>query len=415
MSPMTTFLTALAALNANKLRSGLTLLGIIIGVTAVIALTAIGNGAQETITARIQSLGTNLLFVRPGASTNPFGFAGAAGSAASLTLEDSEALMDPVLASHVVDVAPETSTRQQVVFERENTNTTVLGVTPSYLPVRAYELADGRSITEEDIARRAQVAVLASETAEELFGLRHPVGHTIKIGGRPFEVVGLLEAKGGTGFGNQDDRILVPVSTAYYRLGAQRTAGGEITVQNISVQIASEDVSEAATDQISGILRLRHRITDEDDFTVTSQVETIETLEETTQTFVIFLGAIASIALLVGGIGIMNIMLVSVTERTREIGIRKAMGAKRRDILSQFLVEAVLLSLTGGIIGVGLGYGFTQFFDDVELGGQALNMVFSGDIALLATAVSGAIGLFFGIYPAMQAARLHPIEALRHE
>ncbi|MDE2803354.1 MAG: ABC transporter permease [Chloroflexota bacterium] len=411
---MTTFLTALDALNSNKLRSGLTLLGIIIGVTAVIALTAIGNGAQETITARIQSLGTNLLFVRPGA-TSTFGFAGAAGSAATLTLEDSEALMDPVLASHVVDVAPETSTRSQVVFERENTNTQILGVTPSYLPVRAYELADGRSISDEDIARRSQVAVLASETAEELFGLRQPVGHTIKIGGRPFEVVGLLEPKGGTGFGNQDDRILVPVSTAYYRLGAQRTPGGEITVQNINVQIASEDVSEAATDQISGILRLRHRITDEDDFTVTSQVETIETLEETTQTFVIFLGAIASIALLVGGIGIMNIMLVSVTERTREIGIRKAMGAKRRDILSQFLVEAVLLSLTGGIIGVGLGYGFTYFFDDVELGGQALNMVFSGDIAVIATAVSGAIGLFFGIYPAMQAARLHPIEALRHE
>ncbi|MDE2968730.1 MAG: ABC transporter permease [Chloroflexota bacterium] len=414
MSPMTTFLTALDALNSNKLRSGLTLLGIIIGVTAVIALTAIGNGAQETITARIQSLGTNLLFVRPGA-TSTFGFAGAAGSAATLTLEDSEALMDPVLASHVVDVAPETSTRSQVVFERENTNTQILGVTPSYLPVRAYELADGRSISEEDIARRSQVAVLASETAEELFGLRQPVGHTIKIGGRPFEVVGLLEPKGGTGFGNQDDRILVPVSTAYYRLGAQRTPGGEITVQNINVQIASEDVSDAATEQISGILRLRHRITDEDDFTVTSQVETIETLEETTQTFVIFLGAIASIALLVGGIGIMNIMLVSVTERTREIGIRKAMGAKRRDILSQFLVEAVLLSLTGGIIGVGLGYGFTYFFDDVELGGQALNMVFSGDIAVIATAVSGAIGLFFGIYPAMQAARLHPIEALRHE
>ena len=414
MSPMTTFLTALNALNSNKLRSGLTLLGIIIGVTAVIALTAIGNGAQETITARIQSLGTNLLFVRPGA-TSTFGFAGAAGSAATLTLEDSEALMDPVLASHVVDVAPETSTRSQVVFERENTNTQILGVTPSYLPVRAYELADGRSISEEDIARRSQVAVLASETAEELFGLRQPVGHTIKIGGRPFEVVGLLEPKGGSGFGNQDDRILVPVSTAYYRLGAQRTPGGEITVQNINVQIASEDVSDAATEQISGILRLRHRITDEDDFTVTSQVETIETLEETTQTFVIFLGAIASIALLVGGIGIMNIMLVSVTERTREIGIRKAMGAKRRDILSQFLVEAVLLSLTGGIIGVGLGYGFTYFFDDVELGGQALNMLFSGDIALLATAVSGAIGLFFGIYPAMQAARLHPIEALRHE
>ncbi len=415
MTPLTTFLTALDALNSNKLRSGLTLLGIIIGVTAVIALTAIGNGAQATITARIQSLGTNLLFVQPGATTSQFGFAGAAGSAASLTLEDSEALLDPVLASAVVDVAPETGTRTQVVFERENVNTQVLGITPAYLPVRAYEIEVGRSIDEADIARKAQVAILASETAEELFGLRDPVGHTIRIGSRPFEVVGLLKSKGASGFGTLDDRILVPITTAYYRLGAQRTAGGEITVQRISVQIATEDDSDAATEQISNILRLRHRITDEDDFTVTSQVETIETLEETTQTFVIFLGAIASIALLVGGIGIMNIMLVSVTERTREIGIRKAMGAKRRDILSQFLVEAILLSLTGGVIGVGLGYGFTHFFDDVELAGTALNMVFSNDIAIIATAVSGAIGLFFGIYPAMQAARLHPIEALRHE
>ena len=415
MTPLTTFLTALDALNSNKLRSGLTLLGIIIGVTAVIALTAIGNGAQATITARIQSLGTNLLFVQPGATTSQFGFAGAAGSAASLTLEDSEALLDPVLASAVVDVAPETGTRTQVVFERENVNTQVLGITPAYLPVRAYEIEAGRSIDEADIARKAQVAILASETAEELFGLRDPVGHTIRIGSRPFEVVGLLKSKGASGFGTLDDRILVPITTAYYRLGAQRTAGGEITVQRISVQIATEDDSDAATEQISNILRLRHRITDEDDFTVTSQVETIETLEETTQTFVIFLGAIASIALLVGGIGIMNIMLVSVTERTREIGIRKAMGAKRRDILSQFLVEAILLSLTGGVIGVGLGYGFTHFFDDVELAGTALNMVFSNDIAIIATAVSGAIGLFFGIYPAMQAARLHPIEALRHE
>lgn len=415
MTPLTTFFTALDALNSNKLRSGLTLLGIIIGVTAVIALTAIGNGAQATITERIQSLGTNLLFVQPGASANQFGFAGGLGSAASLTLEDAEALMDPVLASDVVDVAPEISTRAQIVFERENTNTQVVGVTPSYLGVRAYEIADGRPITEADIARRAQVALIAAETAEDLFGLRHPVGHTIRIDGRPFEVIGLLESKGSTSIGTLDDRIFVPITTAYYRLGAQRTAGGEITVQRISVQIASEEVSEAAEEQISNILRLRHRITDEDDFTVTSQVETIETLEETTQTFVIFLGAIASIALLVGGIGIMNIMLVSVTERTREIGIRKAMGAKRRDVLSQFLVEAVLLSLTGGIIGVALGYSFTYFFDDVQLGGTPLNMVFSNDIAIIATAVSGAIGLFFGIYPALRAAQLHPIEALRHE
>ena len=414
MTPLTTFLTALDALNSNKLRSGLTLLGIIIGVTAVISLTAIGRGAQESITSRIQSLGTNLLFVQAGA-TNQFGFSGAQGSAASLTLEDSQALLDPVLAPSVTDVAPETTVFGQIVFERENTNTQVIGITPSYLPVRAYEVEEGRPLTEADLGRRAQVALLGPETAEELFGLREPVGHTIRINGRPFEVVGLLESKGAGGFGNQDDRVLIPITTAYYRLGAQRTAGGEITVQRVSVQIEDEDASDAATAEISSILRLRHRITAEDDFTVTSQVETIETLEETTQTFVIFLGAIAGISLLVGGIGIMNIMLVSVTERTREIGIRKAMGAKRRDILSQFLVEAVLLSLTGGIVGVALGYGITYFFDGVALGTQNLDMVFSSDIAILATAVSGGIGLFFGIYPAMQAARLHPIEALRHE
>ena len=414
MTPLTTFLTALDALNSNKLRSGLTLLGIIIGVTAVISLTAIGNGAQAAITSRIQSLGTNLLFVQAGA-TNQFGFSGAQGSAASLTLEDSQALLDPVLAPSVTDVAPETTVFGQIVFERENTNTQVIGITPSYLPVRAYEIEDGRPLTEADLGKRAQVALLGPETAEELFGLREPVGHTIRINGRPFEVVGLLESKGAGGFGNQDDRVLIPITTAYYRLGAQRTAGGEITVQRVSVQIEDEGASDAATAEISSILRLRHRITAEDDFTVTSQVETIEALEETTQTFVIFLGAIAGISLLVGGIGIMNIMLVSVTERTREIGIRKAMGAKRRDILSQFLVEAVLLSLTGGIIGVALGYGITYFFDGVALGSQNLDMVFSSDVAILATAVSGGIGLFFGIYPAMQAARLHPIEALRHE
>ena len=414
MTPLTTLLTALDALNSNKLRSVLTLLGIIIGVTAVIALTGIGRGAQESITARIEALGANLLFVQPGA-TNTFGFVGLQGSGTSLTLEDSEALRDPVLAPSVVDVAPEITTFGQVVFERENVGTQIVGVTPSYLPVRAYELEDGRPLTESDLARSAQVALLGASTAEDLFGLRHPVGHTIRINGRPFEVVGLLAERGGGGFGNLDDRVLVPVTTAYYRLGAQRTAGGEVSVQRISVQIADEDASAAAVEEISGILRLRHRIVGEDDFTVTSQVETIETLEETTQTFVIFLGAIAGISLLVGGIGIMNIMLVSVTERTREIGIRKAMGAKRRDILSQFLVEAVLLSLAGGVVGVALGYAITHFFDGVELASQPLDMVFSTDIALLATAVSGAIGLFFGIYPAMQAARLHPIDALRHE
>ena len=414
MNFFTTFFTALDALNSNKLRSGLTLLGIIIGVSAVITLMAIGRGAQESITSRIESLGTNLLFIRSGA-TNSFGFSGAQGSAANLTLEDSEALKDPMLAPSVVSVAPETQLRGQLVYQRENSNTRLLGITPEYLPVRSFEVEKGQSITSTHINMAAQVIILGPDVAENLFGLREPVSQTIRVNGRDFEVIGVMKSKGSGGFGNQDDQAYVPISTAYYRLGTQRTPQGEISVQVVNVQVRDDDVTDAAVDEITSILRLRHRITDEDDFTITNQQETIEALEETTNTFVVFLGAIASISLLVGGIGIMNIMLVSVTERTREIGIRKAMGAKRNDILSQFLVEAVLLSLTGGFLGVALGLGLMQVLDGIKFGTTTFNTSFSTNIALLSMAVSGGIGLFFGIYPAMQAAKLHPIEALRHE
>ena len=414
MNFFTTFFTALDALNSNKLRSGLTLLGIIIGVSAVITLMAIGRGAQESITSRIESLGTNLLFIRAGA-TNSFGFSGAQGSAANLTLEDSQALIDPILAPSVVAVAPETQLRGQLVYQRENSNTRLLGITPEYLPVRSFEVEKGQSITSTHINMAAQVIILGPDVVEDLFGLREPIGQTIRVNGRDFEVIGVMKSKGSGGFGNQDDQAYVPISTAYYRLGTQRTPQGEISVQVVNVQVRDDDVTDAAVDEITSILRLRHRITDEDDFTITNQQETIEALEETTNTFVVFLGAIASISLLVGGIGIMNIMLVSVTERTREIGIRKAMGAKRNDFLSLFLVEAVLLSLTGGFLGVALGLGLTQVLDGIKLGTTTFNTSFSTNIALLSMAVSGGIGLFFGIYPAMQAAKLHPIEALRHE
>ena len=414
MNFFTTFFTAMDALNSNKLRSGLTLLGIIIGVSAVITLMAIGRGAQESITSRIESLGTNLLFIRAGA-TNRFGFAGAQGSAANLTLEDSQALIDPILAPSVGSVAPETQLRGQLVYQRENTNTRLIGITPEYLPVRSFEVEEGQSITPTHISMAAQVIILGPDVVEDLFGLREPIGQTIRVNGRDFEVIGVMKSKGSGGFGNQDDQAYVPISTAYYRLGTQRTPQGEISVQTVNVQVRDDDATDAAVDEINSILRLRHRITDEDDFTITNQQETIEALEETTNTFVVFLGAIASISLLVGGIGIMNIMLVSVTERTREIGIRKAMGAKRRDILSQFLVEAVLLSLTGGFLGVALGLGLTQVLDGVKFGSTTFNTSFSTNIAVLSMAVSGGIGLFFGIYPAMQAAKLHPIEALRHE
>ena len=406
MTPYTIITTALVSLGANKLRAGLTLLGIVIGVAAFITLMAIGRGSQESITSRIESLGSNLLFVSP-----PFSFDGSSG----LTLEDAEALADPVFTPTVVNVSPEINTFAQIVYGRTNTSAQVVGVTPSYESVRLSPVESGQFIARHHLDGRATVAVLGSELAQELFGLRDPVGQRIRLNGRQFTVIGVLESKGGTGIGQQDFQALVPITTAYYRLTAQRTTQGGVTVQSITVQVVDEESMDAATRQIDTVLRLRHRITGQSDFTIVNQQELIETVEETTETFVIFLGAIAGISLIVGGIGIMNIMLVSVTERTREIGIRKAVGAKRRDILLQFVAEATILSIGGGGVGVLLGLVLSTVLDGVTLGNQAFQTVNSGDIPILALIVSAAIGLFFGIYPAVRAARLHPIEALRYE
>ena len=414
MNPLTMLRTSFSSIGSNKLRAGLTLLGIVIGVAAVISLMAIGRGAQEVIISRIQSLGTNLLFVRPGA-TSQGGIVAGLGSAATLTLDDAYALLDPVFAPSVVAVAPELSASGQVVAGRENTSTQIRGVTAEYQFVRSFAVGSGQFISSAHVQNRSEVAVLGPRVAETLFGFRDPVGQTIRINGRQFRIIGVLESKGGSALGNQDDQVLVPITTAYYRLASRRTSQGSINVQTISVQAQSSESMDSAIQEIATVLRLRHRITNEDDFTITSQQETIETLEETTNTFVVFLGAIAGISLLVGGIGIMNIMLVSVTERTREIGIRKAMGAKRRDILFQFMTEATLLSLGGGGAGVVLGLALSRLLDGRSLGTQTFQTAFSGDIALLALVVSAAIGLFFGIYPAVRAARLHPIEALRYE
>ena len=406
MSPLAVLRTALSAIASNKLRAGLTLLGVVIGVASVISLMAIGRGSQEAITSRIEELGTNLLFVRPVSSGS---------DSIGLTLQDASALIDPLFAPSVETVAPELSTSGQVVWGRENTRTTIVGVTPEYLDVRGFEVASGEFISGLHVDHNAEVVVLGSAVAETLFGLRDPVGANIRISGRQFTVIGVLESKGGSAGGTYDNQALVPVTTAYYRLSAQRTTQGEISVSSINIQIKNRVSPDDAIDEVSMVLRLRHRITGEDDFTVTSQQETIETLEETTNTFVLFLAAIASISLIVGGIGIMNIMLVSVTERTREIGVMKAMGAKRRDVLFQFLTEATLLSFGGGLVGVLVGSGLSWFLDGRSLMGMSFQTAFSGDIALLAVFVSVAIGLFSGIYPAMRAARLHPIEALRYE
>ena len=414
MNPSTVLLTAVSSLATHKLRAGLTLLGVVIGIAAVITLMAIGRGVQATITQRIESLGTNLLFVRPG-EISQRGVSGGQGSAASLTMEDAAALADPLFAPSVSAVAPELSTTGQVVAGRSNTSTRIYGVTPEYFTVRNFELSSGNFISGGHVRNGSQVAVLGSEVAETLFGLRDPVGQHVRINGRQFDVIGVLESKGGSGWFSLDDQVLVPITTAYHRLASQRTAQGGISVQTINVQVRDVEDMDPAIQEVAMVLRLRHRITGDDDFFITSQQETIEALEETTGTFVVFLAAIASISLLVGGIGIMNIMLVSVTERTREIGIRKAMGARYRDIMLQFISEATLLSLGGGATGVLLGLLLSWLLNGRSLLGQPTQTSFSTETALMAMLVSAGIGLFFGIYPAMRAARLHPIEALRSE
>ena len=403
MSPLQTIRTAIASLEANKLRAGLALLGIVIGVTAVITLMSIGRGATQQITGIIQGLGTNLLFVQP------------EGDDAQLTLGDANALVDPVYAPTVLAAAPEIRSFATLAAGRDNTTAQVVGVTPEYLAARSLDLASGMFIKFTHVDNRDEIIVLGSNVAEQLFQNRDPVGDYVRVNGRRFRVIGLLESQGGSGFGTFDTQVLIPITTAYYRLSGERTTSGDISVSLINVQVRSVDEVDRSIEETGGVLRLRHRITGEDDFTVISQQSTIETLEETTDTLVVFLGVIAGISLLVGGIGIMNIMLVSVTERTREIGIRKAMGAKRRDILFQFVAEATVLSIGGGLLGAALGFAMTNLVDGRSLGNQTFSTSFSLEVAILALAVSAGIGLFFGIYPAARASGLHPIDALRYE
>jgi putative ABC transport system permease protein len=409
VSPLTILATALSSLGTNKLRTGLALLGIVIGVAAVISIMSVGRGAQRDITSNIESLGANLIFVHPSQTPD--------GSVGTLTLQDAYALLDPVAAPAVARVAPELSTSAELVAGKENTFSQVLGVTPDYGAVRNYSVASGRFISPLHVQNVSDVAVVGSQLAEDLYGFRDPVGQTLRIGGRRFTVIGVLEGQGGNN-PFDDYRVMVPITTVYFRLESQRTVQGDITVETINVQAAEGAAIDDAIRQVTATLRLRHRITGEDDFIVNSLEETIQAVQEATETFVIFLGAVAGISLLVGGISIMNIMLVSVTERTREIGIRKAMGAKRRDILLQFVSEATLLSFGGSIVGAIAGLAISKALNGLDLGGageEGFRTVVTGDIVAMAMAVAVAIGLFFGIYPAARAANLHPIEALRYE
>ncbi len=396
-----------SALSGNKVRSGLTMLGIVIGISSVIAMVSIGQGAQGSIQASIQSIGSNLVLVTPGQQRGPgFQVSAGRGSARTLTQEDADAIIKEV--SLAKAVAPEISSRYQVTAKGTNTNTSIIGTTQDYPTVRNVEIDQGSFITEQNTRSLSKVAVLGPTARDDLFGEgADAIGQTIRIKNIEFKVIGITKAKGGSGFNNPDDAIFVPLSSA------QRFLAGDQYVTTISVEAASADSMTDIQQQITDLLLARHHITDPTlaDFSTMNQADIIATASSITQTFTILLAAIAGISLLVGGIGIMNMMLTTVTERTREIGLRKAIGAKKKDISLQFLVEAVMLTFIGGLIGVLLGW--TASFIITQLGILQTQVTISS--VLLAFGVSAAIGIVFGYYPARRAASLNPIEALRYE
>ncbi len=405
--------TALRSLAINKLRSALTMLGIIIGVAAVITLLAVGQGVEAYVRAQFESLGTNVLFIIPG-QLQEGPIAVRTRTPRPLTMGDMAALKDPLRAPSVLEVAAEVERFARLSYRRKETRAQVRGVTLSYFRIRNWNVAEGRLFTPQEMASQTRVVLLGQLTKERLFGENNALGKTVRINNMPFKVIGIMEEKGGGSFGSEDLTAFIPISTAQTRLFRVRTYRGDYTVSIIFVQAVSEDRMESAAQEVAEILRERHdiRYLDEDDFTIINQKDLISIFGDITRVLTIFLGAIAAISLVVGGIGIMNIMLVSVTERTREIGLRKALGATRQDILLQFLIEAVVLSLIGGAIGIGLG--LTGALAVSRLA-QGLTAVVTVEAIALATGFSAAVGLFFGIYPATRAARLHPIEALRYE
>jgi len=408
------FTTALHALSSSKLRSMLTILGVLIGVAAVTSIMSLGRIQQNMQGEAFASLGSNLIYVMPGASS-AMGMRGTMGSAATLTLEDAAAIAR--YAPSVAAVAPTVQTTAQMKAGGENLGSTVAGVTPEYQWVNNLAVAEGSFISELDYKGRSRVVVLGSQLAENLFGSMNPVGQTMRINGHQFRVIGVLQSK-GTSFGMEDLVAYAPLSTVQSTLVAQQVSSLGYSVSAISVQAKSGDAIDSAKEEITNLLRQRHHLREgeEEDFTVMS-MEAISSIAGQILGIVqLVLAAIAGISLLVGAIGIMNIMLVSVTERTREIGLRKAVGAKRRDILMQFLTESATLSFCGGAIGVALGWLIVKIASVVAANfGFAFSAMVSGDVIALAVGVSILVGIVSGIYPAIRAARLDPIEALRHE
>jgi len=394
------------ALLSNKVRSGLTILGIVIGIGSVIAMVSLGQGSSNSIEARIQSMGTNLLTVSPGIQRSFSQVQSQRGSAQTLTMEDAKAIAEKI--PSVQAVAPELSRRYQIVYKGKNTNTQIVGTTPSYPSVKNVEIDEGSFISEQNISSLAKVAVLGPTVRDDLFGEEvNPLGKTIRINGINFKVIGLTKAKGGSGFGSQDDMVFIPITTC------QKILAGTDYVSTISVQAETpESMAQVKTD-ITNLLLQRHNIPTAEaaDFNVLSQEDILEAASSITNTMTILLASIAGISLLVGGIGIMNMMLTTVTERTREIGLRKAIGAKKKDISLQFFAEAVMLTFLGGIAGIALGWISSILISKFTGITTAISLI----TILLAFGISAAIGIIFGYYPARRAASLNPIEALRYE